>query len=111
MSILFGILVFLHIVCWATALGLWVAAAKTRQPNKALFHSLGGVLILGAAMFGLSGALGFGDHMWMGIKFVLLLIATVFSVIAVKKQEQTPAAIWFSIPVLLIGTIAYAVFA
>ena len=110
MSFVISLLVFLHILCWAIALGTWVAAARTKQPSKAMAHALGGVLVLGVLIFALTGIAGFGDHMWMGIKFVLALIATVFAFIAVKRREATPAPIWYGIPTLLVITIAYAVF-
>lgn len=110
MGILISILVFLHILCWATALGTWVAAARTRQPNKAMAHAMGGAVVLGVLIFALTGIAGVGDQMWMGIKFLLALITTALAFIAVKKQEATPSAVWFAIPALLVITIGYAVF-
>ena len=39
MSFLISLFVVLHMVCWAVALGTWVAAARTRTPNPGMAHA------------------------------------------------------------------------
>ena len=50
MSFLLSLLVVLHLICWAVALGTWVAAARTRQPNPGMPHAVAGAVVTGLVL-------------------------------------------------------------
>ena len=50
MSFLLSLLVVLHLICWAVALGTWVAAARTRQPSKGMAHAIAAAVVIGIAL-------------------------------------------------------------
>src|SRR5699024_2416944 len=94
MSILLSLLVALHLLCWAVALGLWVAAARTRQPNPGMGHALAGAMVLGIVLAVLVSLTGEPDHMKLGIKLLVGLVALVVGYIAQKKGPETPSPGW-----------------
>lgn len=110
MDFLISLLVFLHIVCWAIAAGLWISAARTRRPNKGIVHASAGALVFGIIMMAILMATGVGGHLWFTLKLLFALITTIFSFIAIKKNEQTPAVVWFGIPTAIGLNIIVAVF-
>lgn len=105
------IFVFLHFLSWAAVFGMWLAAAKTRQPNKGMSHAA-----MAAPLFGLIAALigifnDFGiDHVSVGIKLVISILIAIAAVTAVKKQENTPSVLWFIIPLGIIVNMLVAMF-
>lgn len=110
MSFLISLLVVLHIVCWVIAAGLWIAAAGTRRPNKGIAHASAGALVFGIVMMAIFMATGGGGHLWFALKLLFALITTIFAFIAIKKNEDTPALVWFGIPTAIGLNIIVAVF-
>lgn len=110
MSALIGILVVLHILCWAVALGTWVAAARTKEPNPGMSHAAAGALVLGVVLMALGMATGAGGHLWYTLKLVFALVAALCSIVAVRKGPQTPAPVWFAIPAAIVINVVVAVF-
>ncbi|MGP9708728.1 hypothetical protein [Brachybacterium sp. AOP24-D1-21] len=114
MSFLFSLLVVLHLICWAVALGTWVAAARTRQPNKGMAHATAGAVVIGvllAALVSIPGALpGDPNHMKLGIKLLIGVVAVVLAYIANKKGPETSSAVWFGIPTAIVANVIIAVF-
>ncbi|MGY5763990.1 hypothetical protein ACXET9_02155 [Brachybacterium sp. DNPG3] len=110
MSALFSAFIVLHMICWAVALGTWVAAAKTRRPNPGMAHATAGALVFGLVLMILASIGGDANQMKLGIKFLIALAATAFAFIAKNRGEETPAPIWFGIPTLIIANIIIAVF-
>ena len=110
MSFLISLFVVLHMICWAVALGTWVASARTRVPNKGMAHATAGALVLGIVLAALVSIGGDPNHMKLGIKLLLAIVATVLAYIANRKQTETPSAVWFGIPTAIIVNIVVAVF-
>lgn len=111
MSTVLQIIIVLHLLCWAVALGLWVAAMRTREPNKGMAHAAGGALVLGmAAMVVAMGAGYGGSHMFYGLKLLFAVIATACAFVAINRQRETPAAVWYGIPLAIIANVVVAVF-
>lgn len=110
MSFLISLTVVAHMLCWAVALGLWVAAARTRTPNPGLFHSAAGALVFGLILAALVSIAYEPNHMKLGIKALVALIVVVLALINKKKQEQTPSAVWFGIPAAIVLNVIVAVF-
>lgn len=114
MSFVLSLLVVLHLICWAVALGTWVAAARTREPNPGMAHAVAGAVVIGivlAALVSIPGlTAGDPNHMKLGIKLLVAIIATVLAYIAHKKKAETPSAVWFSIPLAIIVNVVVAVF-
>src|SRR5690625_7862938 len=50
MSFLFSLFLVLHLICWAVALGTWVSAARTREPNPGMAHATAGALVFGIVL-------------------------------------------------------------
>ncbi len=111
MYTLMMIFVFLHILCWAGAFGMWIAAAKTRQPLPGMAHMSAAAPVFGliAAVVGIIDGMAI-NHMAIGIKLVLSVVVAVCAFIAIKKREATPEPVWFAIPVGIVVNIAIGVF-
>ncbi|MCT1867624.1 hypothetical protein M3B90_08800 [Dermabacter sp. p3-SID358] len=111
MYTLMMIFVFLHILCWAGAFGMWIAAAKTREPLPGMAHMSAAAPVLGliAAVIGIIDGMAI-NHIAIGIKLVLSVVVAACAFMAVKKREATPAPVWFAIPVGIVVNIAIGVF-
>lgn len=109
MSVLIPLFVILHMICWAVALGLWVAAARTREPNPGLAHATAGALLFGLVLMALVSVQGDADHLKLGLKFLLAAVATAFAVVARNRGPRTPAPVWFGIPLAIVANIVIAV--
>lgn len=105
------VFVFLHILCWAAAFGMWLAAVRTKQPVKGMAHAAAAAPVFGliAAIIGIMGNLGV-DHVSVGIKFVLSVIVAIFAFIAIAKRENTNPVIWYGIPVGIVINMLVALF-
>lgn len=110
MSFVISSLVVLHIVCWAIALGLWVAAIRTREPSPAIMHAAGGALVFGLIAMMLATMTGAGGHLWFTLKLLFAVVLFGAAFVAAKRQEQTPAPIWYAIPAATVINIIIAVF-
>ncbi|EWS81932.1 hypothetical protein [Brachybacterium phenoliresistens] len=110
MSALIGILVVLHLLCWAVALGTWVAAARTKEPNPGMFHAAAGALAFGVVLMAIGMATGGGGHLWYTLKLVFALIVAISAFVARRQGPQTPAAVWFAIPAGIVINVIIAVF-
>ncbi len=114
MSFVLSLLVVLHLICWAVALGTWVAAARTREPNPGMAHAVAGAVVIGivlAALVSIPGlTAGDPNHMKLGIKLVVGLVAVALAYIAAKKGPATPSAVWFGIPTSIVLNVIVAVF-
>lgn len=114
MSFVISLLVVLHLICWAVALGTWVAAARTRQPNTGMAHAAAGAVVIGIILAVLVSIPGLTDgdpnHMKLGIKLLVGLVAVAFAYIAKKKGPETSSAVWFGIPTAIVVNVIIAVF-
>src|SRR5699024_10886579 len=102
MSLVLSLLVVLHLVCCAVALGSWWAAARIRQPSAAMADAVAGAVVTGfvlAALMSIPGITG-GDQnrMKLGITFVVGLFAVVLAYIDGQKGPATSSTVWFGIP-------------
>ena len=109
MSFLLSLLVVLHLICWAVALGTWVAAARTRQPSKGMAHAIAAAVVIGIALAAIVSIVGDPNHMKLGIKLVVGLVAVVLAYIADRKRTETPSAVWFGIPTAIVVNVFVAV--
>ncbi|WP_058234792.1 hypothetical protein [Devriesea agamarum] len=111
MNIVIGILVILHLVCWAVALGAWAVAARTKQISPAVAHAAAGALVFGALAMVVNMSMGAASgHLFYTIKLVVALIVTAFAFVAKDRREKTNPVVWYGIPVLIIANIVVAVF-
>lgn len=110
MSFLISLFVVLHMISWAVALGTWVGAARTRRPNPGMAHAAAGALVFGIVLAALVSIGGDPNHMKLGIKLLVAIIATVLAYVAHKKKTETPSAVWFGIPLAIVVNVVVAVF-
>ena len=110
MSILISLFVVLHMICWAVALGTWVAAARTKEPNAGMAHATAGALVFGLVLMILVSVGGDANQMKLGIKFLVALIATAFAFVAENRRTETPDVVWYGIPLAIVVNIVVAVF-
>lgn len=110
MSTVLGILVVLHIVCWAIGFGAWAAAARTREPVRGMAHALSGAVVLGILAMIVRMTMADGGHMFYGLKLVLAVIAMACAWIAISKRRETSAVVWYAIPVAVLANIVIGVF-
>ncbi|MDQ0732534.1 hypothetical protein [Arthrobacter sp. B1I2] len=90
MTILFNILVFLHVVGAAMIVGYWIATMRTptvhpRQRDGAFLQ-----LLTGIAMMGILPFLPDSDPNYakLGIKFVIAIVVAVLAVIGARKVKN-----------------------
>ena len=105
-----SLLVVLHMICWAVALGTWAGSARTRVPNPGMAHAAAGALVPGIILAALVSIFDDPNHMKLGIKLLFAVVATVFAVVATRKGADTPSVVWFGIPLAIIVNIVVAVF-
>ncbi|GAB2535053.1 hypothetical protein [Brachybacterium huguangmaarense] len=110
MSTLAGILVVLHILCWAVAFGCWFAAMRSHEPNKGMAHGASGAVVFGLILMILGIAQGADGHMFYGLKLLFAIIAMACSWIAVSRGRETNALVWYLIPVSIVANIVIGVF-
>ena len=110
MSILISLFVVLHMICWAVALGTWVAAARTKEPNAGMAHATAGALVFGLVLMILVSVGGDANQMKLGIKFLVALIAPAFAFVAKTPRTETPDVVWYGIPLAIVVNIVVAVF-
>lgn len=110
MHILLGILVVLHIVCWAIALGAWAAAARTQQPVKGMAHAASGAVVLGLAAMILGMSAGGGGHMFYTLKLVFAVVAMVCAWMSIREDRRPSALVWYLIPISIVANIVIGVF-
>src|SRR5699024_12397135 len=108
MSVPPGLLVALPLLAWAVALGPWVAAARPRQPTPGLGPALAGAMVLGIVLAVLVSLTGEPDHMKLGIKLLVGLVALVLGYIAQKKGPETPSPVWFGVPAAIVVNVFVA---
>ena len=85
MSFLISLFVVLHMICWAVALGTWVASARTRVPNKGMAHATAGALVFGIVLAALVSIGGDPNHMKLGIKAAIGIVVFVMALIGRRK--------------------------
>lgn len=105
-----SILVIAHILCWAITFGTWFAALRTKRPSKGMAHAAGGALLFGVALMAIGIAMFPGGHLFYTLKLVFAVVVTAFSFVAINRNEQTPAVIWYGIPVAIVVNVVIAVF-
>lgn len=110
MSIVTGILVVLHILCWAVALGVWAAAARTQQAAKGMAHAASGAVVIGVLLMVIGMAQGGGGHLFYTLKLVFALVAMVCSWIAIRDDRRPSALVWYLIPASIIINVVIGVF-
>lgn len=110
MSFLLSLLVVLHLICWAVALGTWVAAARTRRPSPGMAHATAGAVVIGLVLAALVSVVGDPDHLKLGLKLVVGLVAVALAYIAQRKGGGAPSPVWFGIPTAIIANVVIAVF-
>lgn len=110
MSFLLSLLVVLHLICWAVALGTWVAAARTRRPNPGMSHAVAGAVVTGLVLAALVSIVGDPNHMKLGVKLLIGVVALVLAYLAKKKGPETSSAVWFGIPTAIVLNVIIAVF-
>ena len=99
MPTLLSLIVLFHVICWAAAFGIWLAAVKTRQPQKSIFHAAAGAAVFGWLAYIVVTTGGMQpNHMILGVKGLIAILVAVAAFLAMKNQERTSAAIWYFIP-------------
>ncbi|WP_347040661.1 hypothetical protein [Brachybacterium nesterenkovii] len=109
MHTLLGILVVLHIICWAIALGAWAAAARTKQPVKGMAHAASGAVVLGLAAMMIGMPTG-GGHLFYTLKLVFAVIAMVCAWMSIREDRRPNAVVWYLIPISIVANIVIGVF-
>ncbi|MDP9694590.1 UNVERIFIED_ORG: multisubunit Na+/H+ antiporter MnhB subunit [Arthrobacter globiformis] len=96
MTILFNILVFLHVVGAAMIVGYWIATMKQptvhpRQRDGAFLQLLTGIAMMGVLpILHNQDPTNFGDPNYakLGIKFVIAVVVAVLAVIGARKVKN-----------------------
>lgn len=92
MSVLYSILVAIHVLCWIGALVLTDPIGSTIR--KGAFHAIAAALVVGVVLVGIGEAADLRDydHAKIAIKFVVAAVATVLAFVAERKPQPTPLA-------------------
>ena len=77
-------------------------------------HAVAGAVVIGVLMAVLvsirASIDGDPNHMKLGIKLLVGLVAMVFAYVADKKGPETSSAVWFGIPTAIVLNVIIAVF-
>ncbi|RLV56732.1 hypothetical protein D9V41_05935 [Aeromicrobium phragmitis] len=96
MSILYTVLLVLHIVCWAAALVVYLRDIRAPRVAPGIAHSIAGALVTGLILVALWEMTDVKDgdpnHVKIGIKLLVALIATVLAFTQQKKPAPNPMA-------------------
>jgi hypothetical protein len=92
MEILYTVLIAVHIVCWIGALVL--INPISQEIRKGASHAIAAALLTGLILVGIGEAADLRDynHIKIGIKLVVALVATVVAFIVAKKDNPNPQA-------------------
>ena len=92
METLYYVLIAVHIVCWLGALALIDPIGQ--QIRKGASHAAAAALVTGLILVGIGEAAELRDynHIKIGIKLVVALIATVVAFMVAKKENPNPQA-------------------
>lgn len=90
MTIVFNILLFLHILGASMVVGIWIANIRQPLVHRRQFDGALVQVITGVAMMGILPLLpdASPNYAKLGIKFVIGLIVAVAAFIAVRKQKK-----------------------
>ena len=102
MSFLISLFVVLHMICWAVALGTWVASARTRVPNKGMAHAAAGALVFGIVLAGretrtlpvaVYNMLSFEQVSWGPLAAAALVVTLPVLILTIIAQRQIVAGL------------------
>jgi hypothetical protein len=92
MTVLFNILLFLHLVGWATVLGGTIVTIRDGKLPRAALHGVLTALVTGIAMVGIahaSDSVHYGrDTAWEITKLVVALVITGLIVYGTRRPEK-----------------------
>lgn len=116
MTVLFNILLFLHIVGAALVFGLWVANFRPPRVLPGQFHASLLQLVTGLAMWGMKESPAMGGmtadiRVKLGVKLLIGLVVCVLAFVGqrkYKKGEQVPTGIAHGVGGLALINIAIA---
>lgn len=112
MDILTGILVVIHLLGWAMALGMAVAGMREGVLPKGATHGVLTALIAGILLVGLA-EMGDGEvnHIKIGVKLVVALGATVVAFLGdgARRDGQKKSPMVPALAVLIVLNVAIAV--
>lgn len=110
MSTLLNIVVILHIICWAVALGAWAAAIRTQRPVKGMAHAASGAVVFGLIAMIIAMGQESGGHLFYTLKLLFAVIAMVCSWMAIREDRRPNAIVWYLIPISFLINIVIGVF-
>jgi FtsH-binding integral membrane protein len=110
MNIVVGILVVLHLLGWAIALGALVANLKQPKIAAAVMHGLYLALATGLVITGIAGALHWNlNYAKIGIKLVIAVGVTVMALLGQKRPEKITFGYVAGLAGLIVTNVALAV--
>lgn len=89
MSIVVGILVALHLVGWAIALGGLLSTMKEPKVLSGVLHGLYLALVTGLAITGIGGAQDWDlNYIKIGVKLLIALVVVALAIVGKNRPEK-----------------------
>lgn len=110
MSVVIGILVVLHLLGWAIALGGIVASMKEPRIIPGVLHGLYLALAAGLAITGIAGAQGWDlNYIKISIKLVLAIVVVAMGIVGKNRPEKVTKGYLGAMAGLIVADVAIAV--
>lgn|SRR5690554_1736956 len=112
MSVVYNLLIVLHLVGWALVLGGVVATMREGVLPKGAFHGVLTALVTGVAMVGLASSdliAGEPNHIKVGIKMLVALVVLALIFVARREETKVSKPVLGAIAGLTVVNIAIAV--
>ena len=110
MSIVVGILVALHLIGWAVALGALVSRTKEPVVLPGVLHGLYLAVLAGLALTGIAGAQGTDlDYVKIAVKLVVALAVVALAIVGKNRPEKVTAGYLGGIAGLIVVNVFIAV--
>lgn len=110
MSIVFGILLVLHLVGWALGLGGAVFGMRSQQLLPGTLHGVLTAVVTGILLVGVAEMSGLDvNHMKIGIKLVVALVVAFLTFFVARRPEKATRGMLGAIAGLIVVNVAIAV--
>ncbi len=110
MSVVFGIVVVLHLIGWAIALGAILTTMKEPKVSPGVLHGLYLALATGLALTGIAGAQAWDlNYVKIGIKLVVAIVVVALGIVGKNRPEKVTTGYLGAMAGLIVVNVALAV--
>lgn len=112
MEVLYGIVLVIHLLSWATVLGAWLTRLREPRVVTGVLHAALTALVAGIVMVGIgsaSDAVDDPNNAKMGVKLIVALAVAVLAWIGQQKAADVRPGLVHAMGALTVANVAIAV--